>query len=112
MMNSIQPAFSEGSASETARRIDSVAWAAFFIWVGIAMLMGVPWDWFLVGVGVLTLAAQFFHWSMDNKVDLFWIACGVAFLAGGVWMLLQFPWPLAPILIILLGIVLLSKALR
>jgi hypothetical protein len=55
------------------------------------MLMGVPWDWFLVGVGVLTLAAQFFHWSMDNKVDLFWIACGVAFLAGGVWMLLQFP---------------------
>lgn len=90
-MNSIQPAFSEGSASETARRIDSVAWAAFFIWVGIAMLMGVPWDWFLVGVGVLTLAAQFFHWSMDNKVDLFWIACGVAFLAGGVWMLLQFP---------------------
>ncbi|AND92591.1 hypothetical protein BDS110ZK25_78060 [Bradyrhizobium diazoefficiens] len=59
-MNSIQPAFSEGSASETARRIDSVAWAAFFIWVGIAMLMGVPWDWFLVGVGVLTLSGAVF----------------------------------------------------
>jgi hypothetical protein len=88
-MNSIQPAFNEGSASETARRVDSVAWAAFFIWVGIAMLVEVPWGWFLVGVGVLTLAAQLFHWPVDNKIDRFWIACAAVFLAGGVWMLLQ-----------------------
>ncbi len=111
-MNSIQPAFNEGSsASEAARRIDATAWALFFIWVGIAMLMEVPWGWFLVGVGVLTLAAQLFHWQMDNKIDRFWIACGVVFLAGGVWMLLQIQWPLAPLLIILLGVVLLGKAL-
>ena len=112
MINSIQPAFNEGSANETARRVDSVAWAAFFIWVGIAMLMEMPWGWFLVGVGALTLAAQFFHWQAGNKIDRFWTACGVVFLAGGVWMLLQMQWPLAPILIILLGVVLLSRALR
>ena len=68
-MNSIQPAFNESSsASEAARRIDTTAWALFFIWVGIAMLMEVPWGWFLVGVGVLTLAAQLFHWQIDKKI--------------------------------------------
>ena len=75
------------------------------------MLMEVPWGWFLVGVGVLTLAAQLFHWQMDKKIDRFWTACGVVFLAGGGWMLLQIQWPLAPILIIFLGVVLLGKAL-
>ncbi len=107
----MQPAFGDRtSASDTERRIDVIAWAVFFIWIGIAMLMEVPWGWFLVGVGVLTLAAQLFRWQMDNKVDRFWIACGLVFLAGGVWMLLHIQWPLAPILIILLGLFLLSRA--
>lgn len=109
-MNSIQPAFDKGPASESGRRVDSVAWAAFFIWAGLTMLMEVPWGWFLVGVGALTLATQLFHWQMDHQADRFWIACGVVFLAGGVWMLLQIQWPLAPLLIILLGVVLLGRA--
>jgi hypothetical protein len=81
------------------------------IWVGIATLLAVPWGWFLVGVGILILAVQFAHWQIDNKLDGFWIACGVVFLAGGVWVLLELPWPLAPILIILFGVVLLGKTL-
>ncbi len=111
-MDNMPPLLGEGSSvSEAARRVDSVAWATFFIWVGVAMLMEVPWGWFLSGVGILTLAAQFFHWQLDRKTDRFWIACGVVFLAGGVWTLLQMQWPLAPILIILLGVALLGKAL-
>lgn len=110
-MSNMQPAFGDrASASDTEGRIDAIAWAVFFIWIGIAMLMEVPWGWFLVGVGVLALAAQLFHWQMDNKVDRFWIACGLVFLAGGVWMLFHIQWPLAPILIILLGLFLLSRA--
>jgi len=112
-MNSTQPAFGQGSSaemSEPTRQLDSVAWAVFFIWVGIAMLAEVPWGWFLLGVGVLILAAQFARWWMDIKVEGFWVACGVVFLTGGLWTLLDLPWPLAPILLILLGVTLLGKA--
>ena len=44
-------------------------------------------------------SAQLFHWQVDKKIYCFWTACGVVFLAGGVWMLLQIQWPLAPALI-------------
>jgi hypothetical protein len=43
--------------------------------------------------------------------EAFWIACGTVFLAGGVWTLLDLPWPIAPILLILLGAGLLGKAI-
>ena len=36
-MDSTQPT----ETNEAARRLDSIAWAAFFIWVGIVMLMAV-----------------------------------------------------------------------
>lgn len=109
----MQPVFGQPSTetSARARQIDSVAWALFFIWVGVAMLEQVPWGWFLLGVGVLTLAAQFARWQADVKIEGFWVACGTVFLAGGVWTLLDLPWPLVPVLLILLGVALLGKAI-
>jgi hypothetical protein len=97
--------------SEPAQKIDYIAWAVFFIWVGIAMLAEVPWGWFLLGVGALVLTAQFARWQMNITIEGFWIACGAVFVAGGVWTLLALPWPLAPILLILLGVALLGKAI-
>jgi hypothetical protein len=70
-----------------------------------------PWGWFLLGVGVLILATQLVRWLMDMKIEGFWIACGAVFLAGALWTLVDLPWPLAPILLILLGVVLLGKAI-
>lgn len=113
MTNGTQTALSHGSStemSERARQLDSVAWAVFFIWVGIAMLAQLPWGWFLVGVSVIILAVQIARWQMDMKIEGFWIACGTVLLAGGLWNLLDLPWPLAPILLILLGVALLGKA--
>lgn len=112
-MNSPQASLSQGSStekSERARQIDSVAWAVFFIWVGAAMLAQIPWGWFLVGIAVLILAVQLGRWQMGMPIESFWVACGTVFLAGGLWTLLDLPLPLAPILLILLGIALLGKA--
>ncbi len=97
-------------ATDKSEKIGSVAWAIFFIWAGIAILANVPWGWFLLGVGVLILATQLVRLLMGMKIEGFWVACGLVFLAGGLWTLLDLPWPLAPILLILLGIVLLGKA--
>jgi hypothetical protein len=112
-MTSTHPTFNGGSFTKTtdpAGQIGTVAWAAFFIWIGIVLLAAVPWAWFLLGVGVLILSAQIARWQMDIEIEAFWVACGAVFLAGGLWTLLQLPWPLAPILIIVLGVWLLGKA--
>ncbi len=112
-MSSTQASLGQGSSGETSdrtRQIDSAAWAIFFIWIGVAMLAQIPWGWFLVGVAILIFAAQFARWQAGMMVEGFWVVCGTVFLAGGLWSLLDLPLPLAPILLILLGVALLGKA--
>jgi hypothetical protein len=114
-MNSMQPASRQGSSTEKSgltRHLDTIAWAAFFIWIGIAMLVAIPWGWFLVGLGILILAMQLTRLQMNIKIEGFWVAYGAVFLTGGLWTVLNLSsWPLAPIVLILLGAVLLSKAI-
>ena len=96
---------------ERVRQIDSAAWAVFFIWVGVVMLVGLPWDWFLVGVGVLILGAQALRRQSNLKVETFGVVIGLIILAAGVWDLLSLPMPLMPIILIALGAYLLWKTL-
>ncbi len=108
-MTSMQPTNREESSVAKSEMIGSVSWAVFFIWVGIVLLANLPWGWFLLGVGIITLATQLARRLMDMKLEGFWMACGAVFLAGGLWTLLNLPWPLAPILLILLGVALLGR---
>ena len=110
-MSNIDRPEPEIGRTETARRIDSVAWALFFIWIGLAVLADMPWGWFFVGVGIVIFAAQIARSRVGMKLEGFWLACGTVFLAGGLWTLLKLPWPLAPILLILLGVALLGRVL-
>ncbi len=94
---------------DSIRQLDQIAWAVFFMWVGFALLVELPWGWFFLGIAVQILAVQFARWQMGESVDGFWVACGVAFLLGALWQLLGLAWPLLPVLLILLGAVLLGK---
>ena len=74
-MNSTQPPSGQGSStekSELARQFDFAARAIFVIWIGIAMLLAISWGWFLVGLGILILAAQLARSQMKIKLK----ACG------------------------------------
>lgn len=93
------------------RQIDSAAWAVFFIWLGVVMLAGLPWDWFLVGVGLLILGAQMVRQQRRLTVDRFGVVIGLIILAAGMWDLLALPLPLMPILLIVLGGYVLWKTL-
>ena len=93
------------------RQIDSAAWAAFFIWLGVVMLAGLSWDWFLVGVGVLILGAQMMRHQRNLKVERFGVVVGLIILAAGIWDLLALPLPLMPIILIVVGGYLLWKTL-
>ena len=104
----------ESSAEKTtlAGHLDSIARGMFIIWIGMAMLVAMPWRWFLVGLGILILAAQLARSQVNIKIEGFWVAWGAVFLIGGLWTVLNIAaLPLAPIVLILLGMVLLGKAI-
>ena len=97
------------SNRDHARQIDSAMWAVFFIWVGVVMLAGLPWAWFLVGVGGLFVGAQIVRQQRGLKVELFGVIVGLIMLAAGAWDLFALPLPLMPIILIVLGGYLLWK---
>ncbi len=111
-MSSPRPTSVQGPSAETsgqAQHLGTVVWALFFIWAGVVILAAVPWGWFLSGVGLLVLAAQLARWQMGMEIEGFWIACGIVFLAGGLWNIFDLPWPLPAVMLIALGAVLLGK---
>ena len=114
-MNSTQPPSGQGSCTEKSELTghpDTMARAIFIIWIGIAMLLAISWGWFLVGLGILILATQLARLQMNIKIEGFWVTWGAVFLIGGLWTVLDLAsWPLAPIVFILLGVVLLAKAI-
>jgi len=113
-MNRTQPPSGQGSSTEKNEltgHLDSMARAIFIIWIGIAMLLAISWGWFLVGLGILILAAQLARTLMNIRIEGFRVAWGAVFLIGGLWTVLNLAsWPLAPIVLILVGVVLLGKA--
>lgn len=97
---------------DLSRKLDSIGWALFFIWIGIALLADVGWGWGLIGVATIILAETAIRWFRKLNVGGFWIAVGLMFLAGGFWELFRVPWPLAPFLIIGCGIAVLLGVWR
>ena len=83
---------------------DVIGWALFFIWVGIAWLLGLSLGWGLLGVGFLTLGMQGLRYYYDVEVVGFWVFIGLAFVVAGFWELWSIAIPLAPVALIAVGI--------
>jgi hypothetical protein len=66
--------------------------------------------WSLLGISAIILGAQATLWRKVEKVDAFSVVCGLVFLVGGTWELFGLTWPLAPVLLILLGVGMLWNA--
>jgi hypothetical protein len=93
-----------------ARRLESISWALFLVWIGAAILIDVGWGWGLVGVAAIILGEAAIRWFNELPIGGFWVAMGVILLAGGVWELFQVSWPLVPILLIACGLMVLWGA--
>ena len=87
-----------------AARLDSVGWALFFIWVGVALLLDVGWGIGLLGVGAITLGGQAARMTFGLRLEGFWAILGIIFLLGGIWELYGITVPLLPLLLIAAGV--------
>lgn len=86
-----------------AKRIGSIGWGAFFVWIGFVFLAGIDPGWALAGIGIITLAGQAARVAYRLRYEGFWLVVGGCFLLGGIWQLVQVQLPLFPILLILAG---------
>lgn len=105
-----RPEASPASRREITKHLESAAWGLFFLWVGYALLTDLSIGIGLMGVGIITLLAQVTRKVFALPVEGFWVLAGLGFLAGGVWNLYALEIPLAPMLFLGLGIVLLIGA--
>jgi uncharacterized membrane protein (UPF0136 family) len=94
-----------------AHRLSGLAWALFFIWIGIALLAGVSLGISLLVVGGITLLAQSARRLFSLHLEPVWMIIGILFVLGGLSNLVSIDLPLLPVLILLAGVVLLISTL-
>jgi hypothetical protein len=100
-----------GHARGLPSRLGAIAWALFFIWIGIALLAGIGMSTSLLVVGCITLLVQLARKLQGLRFEAVWLTIGVLFVLGGLSDLLGVNLPLLPILILVAGVVLLISAL-
>lgn len=88
-------------------RFDAAGWALFFIWVGIAWLADVSVGVGLLGVAVITLGMQGLRKIYGVPVEGFWVLVGIGFAIAGLWQWFAIKMPLAPFVLIAVGVALL-----
>jgi hypothetical protein len=98
--------------SAIGRRLDSVGWGLFFIWVGVAVLLDVGWGIGLLGVGVLALVEQGIRKYLGLAVEGFWVVVGVLLVVGGGWELVESRLWLVAVVLIIAGVAMLFSAAR
>ena len=90
-----------------SKKLDTIGFAVFLIWVGLASLLDFGWAWGQIGVAAIILGATAVRWRLNLKIEGFWVVVGLMFLIGGLWEMFNISWPLAPFLIIGCGLALL-----
>lgn len=88
-------------------KFEAAGWALFFIWVGIAWLADIGLGVGLLGVAAITLGMQAIRKMFGVNVEGFWVLVGLGFAVGGLWEWLDVQLPLAPIVLIAVGVALL-----
>jgi hypothetical protein len=103
MVNSLRGKFLTSRVNFT-RKLDAAGWGLFSMWIGIAMFTHAGRGAFLLGMGIIILAAQVVRKFAWLKLDAFWIAAGCLIVVSGVWELLNIKLELLPFLSIAAGV--------
>ena len=91
---------------DRTNKYDAAGWALFFIWVGVAWLAGFSLGVGLLGVAAITLGMQGIRKLSGVPVEGFWVLVGIGFAVAGLWQWFDIQLPLAPLVLIGVGIAL------
>lgn len=111
MKTTIDRTFDRPEALDREKKLNAIAWGAFFLWVGTAWLAGIDWGVGLVVTGLLILGAQAARRSFALGVEGFWIAIGILFVLSGIWQSFNVRIGLVPLVCLLAGIALIGSTL-
>lgn len=100
------------SRREGLKRITTVGWGLFFIWLGFVLMIKAGAGLILLGVGLISLGMQVARKYSGYDSDGFWIVVGVLFVVVGVWEMLEVKMPLMSVFLIVIGGAFLVSALR
>lgn len=105
-------------AKSLNRRYETIAWGAFFIWLGITSLFpGLPNGASTIGIGLIFLGLNAARMFSDIPLSGFTVTLGVlALVLGGAEMArallhFEFDLPVFPIVLIVLGVLMLARAM-
>lgn len=99
------------SGTGVEQKLAAIGWGLFFLWVGIALLAGVPTGVGLLVVGAITLGMQAVRKTFGLALEGFWIVVGGLFALGGLGALLEVDVPMLPLVLVAAGLLLLVSAL-
>ena len=101
-------------ARALAHRLGMAGWAAFFIWIGIALWLSerVSMGVALLGVGIIMLAGQVARKWFRLKLEWVWLVVGLLLVLSGGSELINWQPQLAPIVLILGGVALFVLAIK
>ncbi len=98
--------------NHAAKKLESLGWGTFIVWVGFCVLVGINFNFSLFGIGIITLIFQYLRRMNNLELEGFWIIAGILFLAGSIWGFLGLEFPLVPIVIIIAGITIISQSIK
>jgi ABC-type uncharacterized transport system permease subunit len=97
---------------DDAAELDTMGWALFFVWSGVALLANLGWGWTLLGIAAIILGSEAYRRLNGLPNQGFWIAVGLICLLIAILDLLAIPWRAGPLVLIGFGVALMFKLLR
>ena len=106
----------QGSGSRGRRdgikRITTIGWGLFFIWLGFVLMIKAGSGLILLGVGLISLGMQVARKYSGYDSDGFWIVVGILFVIVGIWEMFDIKLPLMSVFLMVVGGAFLVSAVR
>jgi len=101
--NEKAPGGGPGARREKLKRITTVGWGLFFIWLGFVLMIKAGSGLILLGVGLISLGMQVARKYSGLDSDGFWIIVGILFVIVGAWEMFDIRMPLMSVFLVVVG---------
>jgi hypothetical protein len=88
---------------DSIKRITTIGWGLFFIWLGFVLMIKAGSGLILLGVGLISLGMQVARKYSGLDSDGFWIVVGILFVIVGTWEMFEIKMPLMSVFLIVIG---------